>query len=626
MPADDATSGRWRRAPVALALAVALAAALAGVLGCGSGGGSPSTATAKPTPVDKRLAKRTAGGPNFLVILMDDQATNSFKARYEPQTFKWIVDPGTRFANGLAAPPLCCPDRAGFLTGDYPHSSGVFSNHPGYSDLRGKGNTLPVWLARAGYRTALIGKYLNHYYGTEGLRPAPGWDTWFSQTNREQYYDYPVSDNGVERQYGSALHDYSSSVFSSQAADFITQDAHSRRPFFLWLTYNAPHGVKDSGPACGNHNPRPPKGGDARRLKGHPVPKPASFNERDVSDKPLAISKLPPVTPRDVGHLDRRWRCTLATMSAADQGVGHVMRALKRSGQLDNTIVFYMSDNGFYFGEHRILSGKQYPYEPGLRGALRGPRALAVPRPAAAGGLDRGVSRRGRDADDPRLRGGPSLLHAPPSTAAASTAAPSSLCWAGEGRWPADRGVLAEIAADQGAYSAIRTERWVYVRYDDAQSELYDLRRDPAELRNLAGKPGLCPDRGRARRAAQSPPPLLRRSRRRPARPRKATLRMIGGLLAAAGSAALVRLFVGIASLASIAAGAVSSTDPGNAPPRRPLPARRTSSSSSSTTRRRTASSRASCRTPSAGWFAAGRTSSTALPHRRSVARIGRGS
>jgi arylsulfatase A-like enzyme len=486
LPAELVTRGR-RRALSALALAAMIAAVAAGALGCGSDGGSPSTATVHPTPVDPRLARQAADAPNFLVILMDDQATNSFDPRYMPETFRWIVDPGTRFTNGLAAPPLCCPDRAGFLTGQYPHGSGVFSNHPGYRDLIDPGNTLPVWLARAGYGTAMIGKYLNHYYGVKGLQPAPGWGTWFSQTNRELYYDYPVSDNGVERNYGTARSDYSTDVFSARAADFVDRSASDRRPFFLWLTANSPHGVKHSGPACGNHNPQPPTGRSARRLKGTAVPKPASFDERDVADKPVAISQLPRVSKRDVRHLDRSWRCTVATMSAADKGVGHVMRALERSGELGHTIVFYMSDNGFYFGEHRILSGKQYPYEPGLRVpyAVRVPAAYRNgPQPSTsnavvsevdatatildyAGGLPACTAARCRRVDGRSLR---PLL-------------------GGAGGWPRGRGVLAEIAADQGAYSAIRTGRWTYVRYDDAESELYDLERDPDELRNLAGNP-----------------------------------------------------------------------------------------------------------------------------------------
>src|SRR5436190_23108709 len=306
--ADYATPGRRR----ALIVVASLAAACAVALGCGSGSGPQSTATAKPVPVDPGLAKRSAGGPNFVVILMDDQGQNSFQARYMPQTFRWIVDPGTDFVDGLAAPPLCCPDRAGFLTGDYPHNSGVFSNHPGYSTLRAKANTLPVWLSRAGYRTATIGKYLNHYYGEEGLKPAPGWGTWFAQTNREQYYDYAISDGGVERHYGSDRSDYSTDVFTRRAINFIRGSAP--KPFFLWLPYNAPHGVKDPGPGCGSHNPAPPTKSSLERFRHAPLPQPRSFNERDVADKPTAIAKLPRINRRDLRHIQRGWRCTLATM------------------------------------------------------------------------------------------------------------------------------------------------------------------------------------------------------------------------------------------------------------------------------------------------------------------------
>src|SRR6266516_6953141 len=107
--ADHPTSRRGR-ALVAPTLASLLAASIAA--GCGTGSGTTQATRAKPVPVDSKLARRTAGGPNLLVILADDQAQNSFKARYMPQTFRWIVRPGTKFVNGVAAPPLCCPDRA----------------------------------------------------------------------------------------------------------------------------------------------------------------------------------------------------------------------------------------------------------------------------------------------------------------------------------------------------------------------------------------------------------------------------------------------------------------------------------------------------------------------------------
>ncbi len=144
---------RARFAGVTIALATA---ALAIFVGSAARGSGAEAAVTQP--------------PNFVMILVDDQAMNTFKPAYMPRTFDDIVDQGTRFRNGIAAPPLCCPDRAGILTGQYPHNHGVFSNIPGYPDLRDPQDTLPVWLQRAGYHTGLVGKYMNHY--TAVRRPA----------------------------------------------------------------------------------------------------------------------------------------------------------------------------------------------------------------------------------------------------------------------------------------------------------------------------------------------------------------------------------------------------------------------------------------------------------------------
>src|SRR6476659_679433 len=140
-----------------------------------------------------------APAPNFLIVLSDDQAQNSFKPAYMPHTFADIADQGTRFLSGVAAPPLCCPDRAGILTGQYPHNHGVFSNVGAYKDLRDKRDTLPVWLRGAGYRTGFIGKFLNKYSNVAGAKPAPGFDRWFSYIGTPSYYNYTVSDDGTPR-------------------------------------------------------------------------------------------------------------------------------------------------------------------------------------------------------------------------------------------------------------------------------------------------------------------------------------------------------------------------------------------------------------------------------------------
>src|SRR3954447_8851624 len=180
--------------------------------------------------------------PNFLIVLADDQAQNSFKRAYMPRTFADIVDRGTRFRDGIAAPPLCCPDRAGILTGQYPHNHGVFSNDPGYPTLRDPGDTLPVWLRQAGYRTGFVGKFLNGYGQGIDAPTAPGFDSWFAYVGSPGYYDYNVSKNGTTRHFGSRRSDYSTNVFTRHAKRFLANRPQSSSPFFLWLAYEAPHG------------------------------------------------------------------------------------------------------------------------------------------------------------------------------------------------------------------------------------------------------------------------------------------------------------------------------------------------------------------------------------------------
>ena len=436
-----------------------------------------TTASGKPNPPPR---------PNILLIMVDDQATNSFNPALMPNAYRWIVRPGTKFTSGLAAPPLCCPDRAGILTGQYPHNNGVFSNIPGYAELLGKADTLPVWLRRAGYRTGLVGKFLNGYVGTAGYRPAPGFGTWFAYDLAPLYLDYTVSDQGTPRFFGHKRRDYSTDVFTSRALRFLRDP--SRKPFFLWLAYNAPHVAHVPSPHCKSFDPQPPDAAAYLRFDRLRLPRPPSFNEADVSDKPAAIAALPPLDPPHIRDVIRRYRCTAATMSEVDGAVNRIMHLLRHRGELRRTIVFYLSDNGYFFGEHRIGFGKSYPYEPALRVpyAVRVPRAYrsrAAPHSSRqvvsnediaptildyAGGVRPCAGRRRcRTLDGRSLR---PLL-------------------GGSGRWPRDRGVLAELNDEGIDYEAIRTRRFTYTIYADGERELYDLRRDPWELDNVAGHP-----------------------------------------------------------------------------------------------------------------------------------------
>jgi len=437
---------------------------------------------------------RASDAPNFLLIQVDDQARNSFKPKFMPQTFERIVDPGTFFTDGLAAPPLCCPDRAGVLTGEYPHDHGVYSNDPGYPDLQDPQDTLPVWLRNAGYRTALIGKFLNGYTDVAGTAPAPGFDRWFSFLFFPRYYDYRVSDDGRVRTYGGRRSQYSTDVLTRHARRFLRDAGRSRHPFFLWLAYNAPHGGTSRLHPCQvGQAAAPPGRAVYRRFAHSALPRPPSFNEPNVSDKPAAISSLAPLGPGGIRRIRHIWRCGLGAVSELDKGVGRVMSELRGAGELRKTIVFYLSDNGFFFGEHRLAAGKSDVYEP----ALNVPYAVRVPA-----AYRRGAAPPRRHAVVTNQDVAPTMIdYASRYLNPIQTCAAPGDCrrmdgrslaplLSGPGRWPHGRGVLAEIADQPRAdYHAIRTPRYVYSELATGERELYDLHTDPFELQNLAGDP-----------------------------------------------------------------------------------------------------------------------------------------
>jgi N-acetylglucosamine-6-sulfatase len=432
---------------------------------------------------------RATAPPNILLVVVDDQARNSFTRSYMPHTIRNLVDHGTRFANGLAAPPDCCPDRAGILTGQYPHNHGVFSNRPGYPALRDRGNTLPVWLDRAGYRTGMIGKFLNRYHSD---RPAPGFDEWFAGTGT--YFGYNVSDDGAVRHYGTRRQDYSTDVLTRHAIEFV----RGSDPFFLWLGYNAPHIAnrryghdRGRGGPCRGRMPAPPTTALYHRFSKARLRQSAAFNERDVSDKPRRIRSLPALNGAQRALIRRRWRCTLATMSVVDRDLNRIVARLRDQGRLANTIIVYVSDNGYFFGEHRLPNGKGFPYEE----ALSVPFVIRVPR--ALGASPSVVDEVASNQDI-----APTLLdyaNAEPCMAPDDCREPDGHSLVpllgGAGRWPEGRGAMVEINTEARsdcacAYEGIRTRRYLYDVWSTGEKELYDLRADPGELQNLAGSPG----------------------------------------------------------------------------------------------------------------------------------------
>lgn len=319
------------------------------------------------------------GPPNIVVIMTDDEDDGATLSLM-PNIQSMLVEQGTNFTNSFVVNPVCCASRASFLSGQYSHNDGVWSNagegggRPGgISAFTDDANALPVWLQQAGYYTGMIGKYLNGY----GLLKyanyiPPGWNTWSGliDPTTYQYYDYTMNENGVKVHYGQGDANYQTDVISGKAVSFINSQASSTQPFFLWVTAIAPH----SG-APGADVPEPPS-----RYKGVfsalALPQPPSFNESDTSDKPRFFRQnVQPMNQAAVNLATDSYRLRAETMLGVDDMVGAIINTLQTTGKLNNTYIIFTSDNGYFNGEHRLPISKYLVYEESIRVPLvvRGP-------------------------------------------------------------------------------------------------------------------------------------------------------------------------------------------------------------------------------------------------------------
>src|SRR6185503_16482028 len=241
-------------------------------------------------------AKSEAARPNLVLVLTDDQTLESL--RVMPQTRHLVGDAGTTFANAFVSYPLCCPSRATLLTGQYAHNHGVRGNNPpgGGVGALDADETLPVWLQRAGYYTAHVGKYLNGYGESVPPDVPPGWSRWLALVDPSTYtyYDYALSDGGALVHHGSAPEDYQTDVLAAAAEEVIRARA-GHGPFFLSVAPVAPHLERSDERAKGT--PPRPAPRHAGRFADEPLPAKASFDEADVADKPASVRRLPRLKP-----------------------------------------------------------------------------------------------------------------------------------------------------------------------------------------------------------------------------------------------------------------------------------------------------------------------------------------
>lgn len=452
-------------------------------------------------------AVSAASQPNIVFILTDDLDEGVFDKNVGLQTL--LTEQGTKFDNNFVSISLCCPSRVATLRGQVAHNSGIFTNSApdgGFAKVYADGlenSTIATWLQDAGYRTALFGKYLNGYPNgaPSNTYIPPGWSRWFSPNGGSPYseYNYYVNDNGKTVYYGSSEANYGVDVISGKTAGFIrdTVTNYPDKPFFIYIAPYVPHG-----PAT------PPK----RYLNDFPnaiAPRTPSFNELDVSDKPQWIRSKPLLTSTQISNMDDLYRKRRASLKAVKDLVQNVIDTLNSTGQLDNTYIFFTSDNGFHQGQHRLNSGKNGPYEEDIRVPLvvRGPGVRSgqvyykltgnidfAPTFAELAGVTPPGFVDGRSLV-PFLKGTPPIVwrkaflleHGGPSITQASSDPALE---------PQDAfDIQAQQTGGAPIFAGIRTANnaigtnspLTYVEYDTGERELYNLSEDPDQLDNAYG-------------------------------------------------------------------------------------------------------------------------------------------
>ncbi len=388
--------------------------------------------------------------PNFLLIITDDQRYDTIQ--FMPKTQELIFDQGVTFSNAYITTPLCCPSRSSMFTGEYAHNHGVLENNTKLNV-----ETFINTLHENGYYTGLVGKYLNSWNG----EPRPEFDYWVSYARGETRYNNPnLNVNGTWIRHQDQYVTY---VFGDYVQEFLNKAAKKNQPYILIFATNAPH------------DPVTPADEDKGKLKDLPAYRPPNFNEEDISDKPQWMNENLPMNETEIANMEAFRRNQNLTLLSLDRTIEKIMGTLSETKALDKTMVFFISDNGMHYGEHRLISKNTF-YEEAVHVpfAIRYPPLIPSPYTE-----DRVVA---------------NIDIAPTLYELAGLPIPKTvdgLSLTGllnpETVWR--EGVLLEGWPPRGVYTAIHTEQFVYAETVDDIAELYDLKVDPYELTNLVNDP-----------------------------------------------------------------------------------------------------------------------------------------
>ena len=461
-----------------------------------------------------------------------------------PNVRRLLAAKGTTFDDAIDSFPLCCPARATFITGQYAHNHGVAGNFApfGWYGMKDRKNTLPAWLQDAGYRTALIGKWLNGYGARDAHGEVPtGFDIWrgLLDVSAYDYSNFVMNVDGALRSWGDAefarklvefaiievddepdsvtsifakleevfgprpysywgaetSEAYSPDVTGEITTKLVKAEQRKRKPFFIWWAPAAPHREDVATTLMGRPgpDPRPPPRYEAAS-KGYTLPRPPSFNEADTSDKSANFqAKAPSLTDAQIAQLQLDYEGRAGSMLAVDDHVGKLVKTLRQTHQLKNTMIVFLSDNGWMQGEHRIPGDKFLPYEESLKVPLviRGP---GVPKGQTVQGQVSNIDFAptlldAADAEAGRTLDGLSLM----PTMRNPKRRPKRVLEI-EALQPLFLSTAIPVNAWDRPYTGVRTDRYTYVVWTETgEKELYDRQTDPFQLDNVAGDPAFAP-------------------------------------------------------------------------------------------------------------------------------------
>ncbi len=382
-----------------------------------------------------------SASPNILVIVTDDQRGG---ISVMPDTMRWFSREGTQYTNAFVTTPTCCPSRASILTGRYVHNHGV--NNDAKATVLDQRTTINYYLDEAGYHTALFGKYLNSWPIDD---PPLFWDefAYFKNSTESAYEGQDWNIDGTIADTGR----YATRYIGDRAEAVIRSE--SNEPWFLYLAPPNPHGPFLAEPQYDK--------ADVGPFESNPA-----VEETDLSDKPHFVQQS------SFSSGSRIRRKQLQTLLSVDDMVQQVFSSLEATGQLNNTLAFFISDNGRLWGEHNRCC-KSVPYTQAIRVPMfaRWPGHLITGQP------------------DDQLRANidiaPTALEAARVTRVNAPLDGRSLLRVGS-----RTRLLMEFATSKSnapAWASLRTPTYQYTEYETGTREYYDLQSDPWQLRNLLG-------------------------------------------------------------------------------------------------------------------------------------------